>query len=155
MVLSPSLSRRFFITGAAATSLAACGQAQARAPQIVVYKDPNCGCCGAWVEHLRNAGFAISVVETSDLATIRTRHGLPDSLASCHTGVVAGYAIEGHVPGDDIKRLLAQRPDARGLAVPGMPLGSPGMDAPDGSREPYEVLLVRQDGTTEVFARHS
>lgn len=143
------------MTGAAAAGLAACKQAQARAPQITIYKDPNCGCCGAWADHVKGAGFAISVVETSDLAAIRNRYGVPEHLASCHTGVVAGYAIEGHVPSDDIKRLLARKPQARGLAVPAMPIGSPGMESPDGSREPYEVLLVRQDGTTEVFARHS
>jgi len=141
--------------GAGCVWLAACGPAEARAPQITVYKDPYCGCCTAWVEHVKAAGFVATVVETADLAAVRAKHGLPVSVASCHTGVVDTYAIEGHVPAADITRLLARKPKARGLAVPGMPVGSPGMEAPDGSREPFDVLLVRQDGTTEVFARHA
>lgn len=155
MVLTRALSRRLFLAGASVAVLAACGPAQANAPQITVYKDPYCGCCGAWVDHLKAAGFVTTVVETADLAAVRARYGMPESIASCHTGVVAKYAVEGHVPAGDITRLLAQKPKARGLAVPGMPLGSPGMETSDGSREPFEVLLVGPDGATTVFARHS
>lgn len=122
-------------------------------PAIDVHKSPTCGCCGAWVDHLRAAGFTVNVTEVDDPSAVRRRHGLPDRFGSCHTGVVAGYVVEGHVPAADIRRLLAQRPDALGLAVPGMPVGSPGMEVGD-RRDPYEVLLVDRQGRATVFARH-
>jgi hypothetical protein len=122
-------------------------------PAVQVYKDPNCGCCGAWVEHMRSAGFTVRVTEVNDTSVTRKRLGMPDRLGSCHTAVVDGYVIEGHVPAANVKQLLSARPLAIGLAVPGMPAGSPGMEM--GSRkDPYQVLLVDKDGRERVFASY-
>jgi len=123
---------------------------------IEVWKSPTCGCCGKWVEHLEANGFAVEAKNTSSamLDRIKRQAGIEEKLASCHTGLIDGYAIEGHVPAEDIKRLLKERPDAIGLTVPNMPIGSPGMEQPGGETEPYDVLLVKKDGSAEVFARH-
>lgn len=129
--------------------------AAAAARAITVYKDPNCGCCGGWVGHLKRAGYSATVVEQSDLMQIRARHGVPDAVLSCHMAVIDGYFVEGHVPAEDIDRLIRLKPVARGLAVPGMPVGSPGMESPDGRRDPYDVLLIKKDGSSSAFARHS
>ena len=120
-------------------------------PEVVVHRDPSCGCCGAWVEHLRRAGFPVKIFETGDLNGVKRRLGVPADLISCHTAEVAGYVVEGHVPAGAIRRLLAERPLAAGLAVPGMPIGSPGMEgaAPD----TYEVVLFGQNGHRN-FARY-
>jgi hypothetical protein len=125
-------------------------------PAIEVWKSPTCGCCGKWVEHLEANGFEVKAKNTSTamLDRIKRQAGIEEKLASCHTGLIDGYAVEGHVPAADIKILLEERPDAIGLTVPDMPLGSPGMEQPDGKTEPYDVLLVKKDGTTEIFARH-
>jgi len=122
-------------------------------PQVQVFKSAACGCCGAWVEHMRAAGFSVQVTEVTDTTAARRRLGLPDRLGSCHTATVGGYALEGHVPAAEVKRLLATRPRAVGLAVPGMPPSSPGMDVP-GRSDPYEVLLVDASGQARVFARY-
>ncbi len=106
---------------------------------ITVHKDPNCGCCSGWVRHLQQNGFATKVIETVELDAVKKRLGVPDDLASCHTAEIAGYVIEGHVPASAVRRLLAERPAASGLAVPGMPVGSPGMEG--GAPEPYEVVM--------------
>lgn len=149
------LSRRFLlILGVSASAAAACAQTPRPSSDLAVYKSPTCGCCGAWVEHMTGAGFQARITESADPASIRRSHGLPDSLASCHTAVIGGYVLEGHVPAEDVRRLLAERPNALGLAVPAMPLGSPGMEAPDGRREAFETLLVMTGGATRVFARH-
>ncbi len=122
-------------------------------PQVEVYKNPDCGCCGAWVDHLKAAGFPVKVHETPDTSAVRKRHGIPDEFGSCHTGVVAGYALEGHVPAEDVKRLLTRKPAAAGLSVPGMPVGSPGMEM--GSRkDPFKVLLIDKAGRSSVFATY-
>ena len=110
-------------------------------PLVTVSKDPSCGCCGAWVDHIEAAGFPVSVMETSDLGAVKQRLGVPTELASCHTAEVAGYVIEGHVPAPALRRLLSERPSATGLAVPGMPVGSPGMEVPGLARETYAVVL--------------
>ena len=123
-------------------------------PVVVVHKSPTCSCCGLWVDHLRAAGFEVQVNDSDDLASIKRSVGIPAEKASCHTAQVGGYFVEGHVPAEDIKRLLADRPDAKGLVLPGMPAGSPGMETPDGSRQPYTVELVRNDGSTLEFSRH-
>lgn len=120
--------------------------------KILVYKSPTCGCCTAWVEHLEASGFDVTARDVPDVAPIKARYGIPARLASCHTGLVAGYAVEGHVPAPDIKRLIKEKPKAIGLAVPGMPMGSPGMEGPRKDR--YDVLLVQQGGATKVYARH-
>ena len=113
--------------------------AQAAAPAaITVHKDPNCGCCTGWVEHLKTSGFTARIIETSDLNSVKARLGVPKELAACHTAEVAGYVLEGHVPAEALTRLLAERPEAIGLAVPGMPFGSPGMG---GTPQEYDVIL--------------
>lgn len=123
-------------------------------PPVVVHKSPTCGCCTLWVDHLREAGFSVEVRDTDDLEPLKQRLGIPFGKGSCHTAQVAGYYVEGHVPAIDIKRLLSERPEARGLVLPGMPLGSPGMEVPDGTRQRYTVELVGDDGTVSPFARH-
>ena len=122
---------------------------------IEVWKSATCKCCGAWVKHLEANGFAVTVndADTSALAALKRQAGVGDKLASCHTAKIDGYVVEGHVPSSDIKRLIAERPDATGLTVPGMPVGSPGMEQ-GAEFEPYDVLLIKKDGATEVFAKH-
>jgi hypothetical protein len=126
----------------------------ARERQMLVHKSPTCGCCTAWVDHMRAAGFQVEVRETDNLHPIKERVGVPLGKGSCHTAEIGGYFIEGHVPAEDVKRLLAQKPNAKGLVLPGMPAGSPGMELPDGRTEPYTVELVHPDGSTEAFATH-
>lgn len=133
-------------------ALLACAQA-ATAATIHVMKTPWCGCCTLWVEHLRAAGFEVRVTETEDLTPAARRLGVPDDLRSCHTATIEGYAIEGHVPAADIRRLLAERPAAAGLAVPGMPAGSPGMEQGN-RRQPYATILFTREGRRLIFARH-
>lgn len=111
--------------------------------QIKVWKDPNCGCCSKWVAHLARNGFTATVLEVADMGEIKTRLGVPPELNSCHTAEVEGYLIEGHVPATAIKRLLDEKPSAKGLAVPGMPIGSPGMEG--GQAEIYDVVLFGND----------
>ena len=150
------MKRRMVLSLAAAGAAAWVGVpalAAGKWPAVAVYKNPQCGCCGAWVDHLRAAGFTVNVHETADTGPVRKRQGIPDAFASCHTAVVAGYALEGHVPAADVKRLLATRPTAAGLAVPGMPAGSPGMEVPN-QRDPYEVLLIDKAGRSSVFANY-
>ena len=122
------------------------------AEEIAVYKTPGCGCCDAWVDHLRENGFSVSVTEMDDLTPIKLQQSVPAALQSCHTAIVDGYVIEGHVPAADIRRLLSERPQASGLAVPGMPIGSPGMEQGD-LREPYASILFGPDGPF-VYVRH-
>ena len=119
-------------------------------PHAVVYRDPSCGCCHDWVEHLRANGFTATVRDTAGMAAVKARLGVPRALGSCHTAEIGGYVIEGHVPADAIKRLLAEKPEARGLAVPGMPIGSPGMEG--GTPEIYEVILFG-DGAERSYGR--
>lgn len=122
---------------------------------VEVWKDPNCGCCQDWVAHMQDHGFAVTVHDSGNNA-VRTRLGLPQNLGSCHTALVGGYLVEGHVPAADVRALLQQKPDALGLAVPGMPIGSPGMDgaAYGNRRDAYDVLLVARGGGTRVFKRY-
>lgn len=122
------------------------------AETVEVYKSPYCGCCGKWVEHLRQVGFEVRTHDVNDVPGARKQLGMPDQLGSCHTAKVAGYVVEGHVPAADIQRLIKEKPKAIGLAVPSMPPGSPGMEGP--KPMPYNTLLVRNGGDTEVFAKH-
>jgi hypothetical protein len=146
------IHRRAVLAGLAA-SLALPRIAAAQSlPKMVVSKDPSCGCCGAWVDHMRAAGFPVEVVETPEINRVKIRLGVPSNLASCHTAEVGGYVLEGHVPADQVKRLLAERPQAKGLAVPGMPAGSPGMEV-DGMTDTYEVVLFGPSGR-RTFARY-
>ena len=120
---------------------------------IKVFRSPTCGCCALWVKHLQENGFSTEVEEVADLGPVKTAHGVPAALASCHTGVVEGYALEGHVPAEDIQRLLKDRPEARGLAVPGMPVGSPGMEMGD-RNDAFQVMAFDRSGKSWVFASH-
>jgi hypothetical protein len=144
------INRRSVVLGACA-GLAFAASAQG-SPKIVVTKDPNCGCCGGWVEDLRASGFTAEVIESAELNRTKVRLGIPQDLASCHTAEIEGYVIEGHVPASAIKRLLAEKPAAKGLAVPGMPVGSPGMEVEGSRPETYEVILFGPSGR-RTFAR--
>ncbi|MGD9878534.1 MAG: DUF411 domain-containing protein [Reyranella sp.] len=122
---------------------------------LIVHRSPSCGCCTAWIRHMSRAGFDVQVRNADDLTPIKARVGVPAELGACHTAEVAGYFIEGHVPAEDVARLLAERPMARGLSVPGMPRGSPGMPAGPGDAIEYDVLLVGLAGSTRVYAHHT
>lgn len=122
-------------------------------PEVQVFKSPSCGCCGSWVEHRRATGFAVKVVDVNDTTAARKRLGLPDRYGSCHTAAVGGYVLEGHVPAVEVKQLLASKPIAIGLAVPGMPPSAPGMEVPR-RMDPYQVLLIDAAGQSSVFATY-
>lgn len=124
-------------------------------PTIEVWKSATCECCGNWVKHLEANSFAVKVnaTDSAALERLKAQAGIGSKLAACHTAKIGGYVIEGHVPATDIKRLVAEHPEAIGLTVPGMPVGSPGMER-DGESEPYDVLLINKDGTTKIFASH-
>ena len=149
-------NRRTILAGGVVAAVGAAGwllfPASPAAADVVVYLSPSCDCCGGWVDHTRANGFTVAVRKRDDLTPVKTRLGVPDSLQSCHTAEVGGYVVEGHVPAADIRRLLAERPRARGLAVPGMPAGSPGM-GDGGHREAYQVILFG-DGGHSVYARY-
>ena len=136
-------------TGAAAPSSS---HAFADHPVITVYRDPNCGCCTKWIEHLIKHGFRVKDNKSDTMSEVKRGLGVPESLESCHTGVVNGYVIEGHVPAADIQRLLKAKPKVAGLAVPGMPMGSPGMEGPRTDR--YDVVSFDKTGKTAVYAKH-
>lgn len=146
---TPPISRRAFLASAGALplmlSLAGHGRAEAL-PLVTVTKDPSCGCCSGWAAHVEAAGFPVRVIESDDVFSLKQRLGVPEDLASCHTAEVDGYVIEGHVPASALRRLLAERPVATGLAVPGMPAGSPGMEVPGVEPEPYDVVLFGPAG---------
>ena len=149
-----SLIRALAAAGATALALPLLAHA-ARPPLVEVWKDPSCGCCKDWIAHMQSSGFAVKVNETGNSAA-RARLGLPQKFGSCHTALVDGYVVEGHVPASDVKRLLKERPKALGLAAPGMPVGAPGMDGPayGGHKTPYDVLLVQADGNTRIYSQH-
>lgn len=122
------------------------------APLVTVYKSPTCTCCTAWVDHMKESGFRVVSIDTSNLDAIKRRYGIAPEHAACHTAIVGEYVVEGHVPADDVRRLLAQRPAIIGLAVPGRPAGSPGMEG--AYKQSYEVLAFARGGVTTVFAKH-
>ena len=157
--MDATISRRRLLLGALALAVSAVpglALAAVKKTLVEVWKSPYCGCCKDWITHLENEGFAVKVNEVGDLDGARRQLGMPERYASCHTAKVGGYLIEGHVPAADIRRLLVEKPQAIGLAAPGMPVGSPGMDGPayGGRRDPYDVLLVQRDGVHRVFAAH-
>ncbi|MCT8331569.1 DUF411 domain-containing protein [Albidovulum sediminis] len=147
-------TRRTFLLTLFALTLTSPVFAQENLP-IYVVKDPGCPCCNAWIGYLRENGFVVSFEErsTEELAAFKRQQGIPDALVSCHTATVGGYTIEGHVPAVDIRRLLADAPDAIGLTVPGMPYGSPGMGS-EAEREAYDVILIGRDGSASTFSRY-
>lgn len=144
--------RRLLAAAAALAALPLHVRAAPAAPLVEVWKSPTCGCCKDWVAYLEANGFEVRTQDSGNTA-VRARLGLPERYGSCHTARVGGYVVEGHVPAEDIRRLLAERPRALGLAAPGMPVGSPGMDGPayGGRRDPYDVLLVQADGSHRVW----
>lgn len=159
MIRRPTLAdmdRRLFLAAAGAAALSASSAAAAGAgPKVTVYKTASCGCCRGWVTAMARAGFAPVVVEVEDLTAEWRKRAVPDALSSCHIADVGGYVTVGHVPPADVRRLLKERPKALGLVVPGMPLGSPGMEQPSGRKEAYDTLLLLPGGRTRVFARHA
>jgi hypothetical protein len=139
----------------AAAAPAAVAAVNAGGAKMVVYKTPTCGCCRAWVDHAKAAGFDVQVVDTADVQPVKDEHGVPGHLGSCHTAVVDGFVIEGHVPPADVVRLLREKPQGvAGIAVPGMPRGSPGMEVPGGARDPYDVIAFSKEGRLSVFETH-
>jgi hypothetical protein len=134
-------------------ALAACGAPARSSSDVQVFRTATCGCCLGWAEHLEQSGFSVDVIEVDDLPAVKQRLGVPSELASCHTAEVDGYVVEGHVPASDVQRLLRERPKIRGLAVPGMPEGSPGMEGPH--PESYAVLAFDAQGRSEVFELHA
>ena len=148
-------TRRRILAATAGALVFGPGRAQAAPRDLTVYKTPWCGSSKAWVAHMARAGFRPKVVEQEDLEPVRRRYAIPFALSSCHTAVVGGYVVEGHVPPADVLRLLRERPRALGLTAPGMPIGSPGMEQPGGRTEPFEtLLLLDRAGRTRRFARH-
>lgn|SRR5512134_1206237 len=146
------VTRRAFVQAAIAALLVGPSAARAQAAtRVLVYKNPSCGCCGEWIKHMRANGFRVDARDVADVAPIRRHHGVPDALASCHTALVGNYVIEGHVPAADVMRLLRERPPVKGLSVPGMVVGSPGME--QGAPQPYATIAFDDRGT-RVFARH-
>lgn len=145
------VTRRVFLAALGAGA-AIPARAQER-PVVDVVKSPTCGCCNGWIAHMRQAGFEVRVRDVPDTTPFARRLGVPDALRSCHTANVGGYAVEGHVPAADVRRLLRERPAAAGIAVPGMPMGSPGMEA-GGRAQPYQTILFTRAGRQTVFARH-
>jgi hypothetical protein len=127
---------------------------QRPAPMVQIYKSPTCGCCANWVKHLQQAGFRTQVTDLDDVAAIKAQRGIPRAAHSCHTAVVDGYVIEGHVPATDVQRLLKERPAVVGIAVPGMPIGSPGMEVPNVKPQQYNVVSFDKQGQLKVFASH-
>ena len=171
--LSSELTRRSMVCGALVWSgflAAGCSPsdkkatsdaAQSRGPStgstqpaaMTVYRDPSCGCCEVWAKRAREAGYRVTLIDDPDMPAVKRKHRVPEALSSCHTAIIGGYAIEGHVPLKDVKRLLAERPSGiRGIAVPGMPRGSPGMEMPDGSKDPFKVIAFDAGGKTSVFS---
>lgn len=148
------MSQRHALAAVATALLLSSGPVLAASlPQVEVFKSPYCGCCGAWVDHMKAAGFQVKVTQVADTSASRKSLGLPDSLASCHSAKVGNYALEGHVPAAEVRRLVASKSNALGLAVPGMPASAPGMDAP-GRRDAYQVLLLDKKANSTVFASY-
>ena len=151
----PSMDRRHFLVGGAAAAglLGGCSGPAAERPLVmIVYRDPSCGCCAQWAALANQAGFQAAVVDRTDMAQLKERLGVPEELASCHTAIVNDFVIEGHVPFQSVRRLLQERPaGVRGIAVAGMPAGSPGMEVPDGTREPFQIFSFDAAGRRAEF----
>ena len=147
------ISRRHLFVAAGVLMLATPACSASR-PSLTVYKTASCGCCGGWVEAMSKVGYAPSVIVVEDITPLGDKHGVPFALSSCHLATVGGYVTVGHVPPADVDRLLREKPKALGLTVPGMPIGSPGMESPDGRIQPYTVELIGLDGGTSAYANH-
>lgn len=146
--------KKVLVVLSAIVSLSGATLAQRPAPVVQVYKSPTCGCCALWVKHMEAAGFTTKVTEIEDVTPIKTKNGVPARVQSCHTAIVDGYVLEGHVPAADVRRLLKERPAVAGLAVPGMPIGSPGMEVPNVKAQAFNVVSFDKAGQVQVFASH-
>jgi hypothetical protein len=148
--------RRFVTTAAALSVLATFSASAAQSPPptypVAVYKSPTCGCCAKWNDHMRAAGFTVTSTDVADVAPTKDQNGVPANLRSCHTALVGGFVVEGHVPADVVRKLLRERPAIAGIAVPGMPAGSPGMEMPDGRKDVYQIVAFDKQGKTSVYA---
>ena len=154
-MLSPRRRKAFAVTVATGIMISVNFAAVAQnLSNVEVWKSPYCGCCAKWIDMMKGAGFQVRIHNTESLKAIKRKHGVPGKLRSCHTATVGGYVVEGHVPIADVQRLLNQKPNVVGISVPGMPIGSPGMEVASGETEPYEVLTFDKDGRTSVFAKH-
>ena len=151
-----NMSRRITLVALLVAGLSVSGStyAQRQSPTVQVYKSATCGCCANWVKHLEQHGFMTAVTETEDVAAVKAKHNVPARVQSCHTALVDGYVLEGHVPAADVRRLLKERPSVAGLAVPGMPIGSPGMEVATMKPQPYDVIAFDRQGQLKVFASH-
>ena len=150
-------SRRTVIQASLALAFAPAAFAQQALPLVEVWKSPTCGCCKDWIGHMQANGFKVKAIEVESTAPMRAKLNMPERFGSCHTALVGGYAVEGHVPAADIRRLLKERPDAVGLSVPGMPVGSPGMDGPEygGRKDMFDVLLVARNGSASRYQSYN
>ena len=150
--------KKFLVVGVLILMLAACAaEADTQpeiSPEVTIYKSPTWGCCGDWGEYLEDNGFEVEEVNTADLRSIKTQYQIPSSFQACHTAIVDGYVIEGHVPAAEIRRLLQERPNLLGIAVAGMPPGSPGMEVADFDSEPFEVVSFDEAGNIDVYAKY-
>jgi len=151
---STSNWKRLVLASVAMLMLACSANEPVLATEVVMYKDPNCGCCGDWAKHLTAQGFTVTEKLSSDMGAVKSEYGVPSRLASCHTALIDGYIIEGHVPADDIKRLLKERPDVVGLTAPGMPMQSPGMQPEGLPAKNYKVLSFDKSGNTAVYTAY-
>ena len=140
-----------FVLPALAFLYVGCTESQAQQPEVMVYKSPTCGCCAKWVSHLEESGFVVNTTDQADVSPIKKKVGLPGELSSCHTAIVDGYVVEGHVPADVVKKMLKERPDIIGISTPGMPIGSPGMEQGD-QVDSYDVIAFDKTGKTFVYA---
>ncbi|MQA30713.1 MAG: DUF411 domain-containing protein [Luteitalea sp.] len=138
--------------GLCAAALIGRAQAPASRPVVTVYKSPTCGCCSKWVDHMKDSGFDVKALDVDDIDLVKKTYGVPPALGSCHTALVGGYVIEGHVPAEAVARLVRERPALTGIAVPGMPVGSPGMEM-GGRRDPYSVMSFDKTGKLSVYER--
>ncbi len=145
---------KYAVIAALFLSVAVAAQTSKAAPTMEVYKSPTCGCCSKWVDHVREGGIAVKVTELSDdaLASLKEKHGIPRTAQSCHTGLIGGYVVEGHVPVAEVQRMLTERPSVAGIAVGGMPVGSPGMEVPGRPAQTYNVVTFDKQGTLKVYS---
>lgn len=146
--------RRAVIILAIVLASVSVGAQRPQQPSVEVFKSPTCGCCSKWVDHLRAHGFTVHITEIEAIDEVKAKHQIPKAARSCHTALVGGYVVEGHVPAADVQRLLKERPAVAGIAVPGMPIGSPGMEVPGTKAQAYDVIAFTKQGTTRVFASH-
>jgi hypothetical protein len=148
------MKRSVIILAVVLSSIGAVAAQRSQPPVVEVFKSPTCGCCSKWVDHLRASGFTVKTTETEAIDELKAKHQIPQSARSCHTALVGGYVVEGHVPAADVQRLLKEKPAIAGIAVPGMPIGSPGMEVPGMRAQAFDVVSFTKQGTTRVFASH-